>query len=216
MREPSRLSNWLKRTEFPKFIDATTTDSAASTSHTVNLPSPSAGQLLVVAIRTSGTATITFSGYTQLLQVAATDQIACFYKISDGTEGAGDSLTTSASVRIAAVALRFSGAGVPELAGLNRSITTANPPWDPIHTGFGVKDYCFLVVATCEDTATSFTAPSGYSGGSLLIGGGSGSGRASVGWSFKFARASRDAPGTGTWGAGSRVSYNFGLAIPPG
>jgi hypothetical protein len=217
------LRDWLYQRRFPQFIKSTTTNVSTNTaSATINIGSPTAGQLVVVCARQAGgSSSLTMPGGWSTIEGnngdASDDAVIIGYRACDGSEGATITITSGGSSRWAAVALTFTGAGTPTKGQVQfRFLATANPITDPTHISWGVKDYCFVNFATWDGDATLSSAPTGYeNSGSIANTGATGTGRASVGWAMKFSRASRDVVGAWTISA-SNNTMNQGIAIPPG
>ena len=94
--------------------------STAATSHAINVGSPVSGTLLVVLVRfAAAPGTVTFTGYTSLNGAAgdssdaSDDTTMVFVRQADGTEGASDTLTTTSSVKLAAISWEITGAENP-------------------------------------------------------------------------------------------------------
>jgi hypothetical protein len=216
------LTNWIDNHRGPRLINSHTTDlSTNTTSHNVNVGSPADGEMVLIAFRTTVAATVTPpGGWSTMVDFGSGDQLVVVYRRCDGTEGATETFGTNVNSRAAAVALRYLNAGSPVLATFVFGTTTTNPSHHAIHQGVGVRDMCFLSLATWEGGATVSSRPSGYSNNSPSAGeivntGSSGAGLATVAWTMKFARQSRDA--TGSWSISvNSATINCGVAIPPG
>lgn len=143
----------------------------AATSHTINVNSPSAGDLLIVYARFAGAAgTVTFTGYTQLAtdsSDASDDDNYIFYRWADGTEGATDPMSTANSIKLATICWRITGACNPAIQAPFMSavaIGTAaniNPTAAPT-SGQGTRDYLYLTVIGLDSETATATQPTGY------------------------------------------------------
>src|SRR5688572_15589658 len=104
---------------FPSVVSRTITDiETGATSHNINVGSPSAGNLILNCMRTNtGPGTVTFTGYTPLVNGdstdASNDATFIWVRQADGTEGASDPLTTTNTCKIEAVNYVISGAEDP-------------------------------------------------------------------------------------------------------
>jgi hypothetical protein len=148
--------------------------STAGTSHAINVGSPVAGTLLIVLVRfAAAPGTVTFTGYTQLASDtsdATDDQTMIFARTADGTEGATDTLTTTNSVKAAAICWEITGAETvtnspPTLSTVAVGTTAANGA-DP---GSAVpveapQDTLYLALMGLDGEGNAPTvAPSSYS-----------------------------------------------------
>jgi hypothetical protein len=217
------LTRWLRKEQFPKLLGAHTTDGSSSASpQNVNIGSPGAGQLVVICIRLTAATTITTpGGWTLIATTQENDRTGVYYRLCDGSEGATVSFTFGVATRFAAVALRFSGAGIPLLAQFTRQRTTGTTqPQDPMSEYWGKRDYCYVCFLTYEGGSIFSTRPSGYSSlstesGTITNTGSSGAGLSTVHWTMKFSRSTRDAAGNWTT-TGNAVWSTIGVQIPPG
>ena len=94
-----------------------TNGSGATATPTVQLPSPpvDARNVLVMLIRVAASGSISFPGWTALINAApdaSTDQVGIFYRASDGTEGTSV-IGASASARFAAIVWEIAGSFHP-------------------------------------------------------------------------------------------------------
>lgn len=145
---------------------ATTT---AGTSHTISLGSPTAGWIIVVFVRYAGApGTVTFTGYTSLVSDssdASDDTTQIFWKLSDGTEGADDTLTTANSIKLAAFSVRASEAAnrAPAISAVAVGTTVANTcsPNNVAPTQL-LEDTLYLAFGGCDGESTFTAAPTNY------------------------------------------------------
>ncbi len=203
-----------------------TSTSTANTTHAVNVGSPANGDFQVVAARFNGDpGTVTFTGYTALVSAdnadASDDASYIFYRASDGSEGATDTLTTVNSVKAAFVAWVITGADtsiVPDISTV--AITAAANGCNPTSvsgTG-GSKDYLFLAIMTMDGEATDPTAePTNYTN---LVSANSGTAASTlsntiVGGATRQLTAASDDPGAFTHGAPASGGSAWVLAIHP-
>lgn len=154
-----------------RVTSATTT---AGTTHTVNLGSPAAGDLLCIWIRFAGApGTVTWAGYTGLFvntADASDDESRFYYRLATGAEGASVNLTTANSVKMAAITWIITGAADPGTqapeVGTIAVGTVANPDPGIVTPTGGSKDYLFLECCGGDGeliTYTSSTTPSAFS-----------------------------------------------------
>lgn len=142
-----------------------------TTSHAVTMPAGVvSGDLLIIFMGLDGGGTLTWpSGFVELIDVAAQ---ACHqgvaYKVSDGTEGASITVTSTASEKSAHVCYRITGQSLvtnPEVSSTaNGENTLPNPP--ALTPTGGAKNYLWLV-GWGGDGGTAFLtlfAPLSYSG----------------------------------------------------
>lgn len=156
---------------------AETAISTAATSHVVNLPSGTTGNLLV-AIMSKGSQGTTptvdpLTGWNELLDEAQTLGLYIAWRVADGTEGATTTFTLSSATRGAWIVYEISGAADPTVRApeigttATGSSTTPNPPSVAV-TG-GSRDIltiaCFGRSGEEADDDTWVTsAPSGFGG----------------------------------------------------
>lgn len=160
----------------------TTGDSAAGTSHTINLPGSLVSGNLGVLIIGSGAnpGTVTATGWTFLAaDSGGTSQYLSFgYRTLNGTEGATVTVSTSNSTKCACIAYQISGwSGTPEKATVaNGTSTTPDPP--AITPSWGTADILVLAaIAVANNASITTAAPTNYtnlqtigtSGGSTAI-----------------------------------------------
>jgi hypothetical protein len=162
---------------FPVVV--TTNESAtptASTSHIVNLPASLVAGNLILILCDKGTPAVTatfnaLAGWDELLDENIASGLAMWYRVSDGTEGATVTFTSSGAIRDACTSYQISGAEnpatqAPQLstvataASANPNATTCTP------TG-GAKDYLWITMfgqvgeQADDDTLVSVT-PTNY------------------------------------------------------
>jgi len=219
---------------FPTAVATSGGNSTGDSTPTIALPDNAAvGDLMLIAIRTGQTVTVTWPASPAWVELfedgsdASNDVTAVAYRRVDGTEGWGDTgntidLTLSSSVKSAYVAYKISGAIDPATQAPQHSTVTVGTgaTIDPVSltpTG-GAKDYLWLLVATYDGVEVVGTAPSGYSnavtGASST---GAASGNASVACCQRAANAASEEPGTWTiGGAGATVGWSaWTFAIHP-
>ena len=206
----------------------TTNITTAGTSHAINVGSPVSGTLLVVFVRfAAAPGTVTFTGYTQLVadtSDASDDDTRAYYRQADGTEGATDTLSTTSSVKLAAIAYEVTGAAnpasqAPEVSAVQTGTTVANQAGtnvviDP--TG-GTKDYLFIAFAGLDQEGVTFSGPSGYSNNANANSGTTGAVAANtcIGSASRQATISEEIPGAFTHGAAANGWASFCVAVHP-
>lgn len=146
----------------------------ASGTHAINVGSPTAGTLLIVAIRfAADPGTITFTGYTLLASDssdASDDTTAIYCRQADGAEGATDTLTTANNVKAAAIAWEITGADDPAwsrptvstVAVGTTAANSANP--NSAAPAGAPQDTLYLAIAGGDGEVGAYTAsPTNYS-----------------------------------------------------
>lgn len=143
----------------------TSQTTTAGTAHTINVGSPSAGTLLIVAMRFAvGTFSVqTFTGYDNLASDGSDpsgDLTTIYYRWADGSEGASDPLTTTGNTKMAGITWLVTGAADPSggandvpaistvatggTTGANSihssSVAPKVPPQDTLYLTFGGYD----------------------------------------------------------------------------
>jgi hypothetical protein len=142
----------------------------AVTPWAVNVGSPSAGTLLVVYLRWSGTATISaFTGYTQIAldsSDATDDNTALYWRWADGAEGATDDVSFSAGPKGAAISWEVTGAGneAPNISTVSVGTTAANSANSSSVAPVGApRDTLYISVAGGDGEVGAYTAvPTNY------------------------------------------------------
>lgn len=147
----------------------------ASTNHTINLPTATAGQLLLIVLSKgtpANTATIdAHSELTELLDENVSLGLYVAYRLMDGTEPSSYTLVTSASIRTASLVYRVSGtadpASVAPQIGTTGTGTSATPDPPSSATPPSTKDYLFITFygaagEEADDDTWSDTSPSNY------------------------------------------------------
>ena len=160
---------------------ATTSEGAAGTSHTVNLPSGiTAGNLLVLAISGVQTSPVTTpSGWTlhsdaNLYDPGFHNLARIYWRIADGNEGSTLSMTSSADAAFGAVCYRISGATATD--PLTALTYAKSNPWDgypnpPLSSIDLQRDWLFVAGVIDYSAAQLMTgAPTGYSTMSTGVG----------------------------------------------
>jgi hypothetical protein len=147
----------------------------AATSHAINVGSPSAGTLLIVFVRFAGAAgTVTFTGYTPLVTQnnadASDDETSIYYRWADGSEGATDTLSTTNSIKLAAICWEVTGAenpafSAPTVSTVATGTTTANTANPSSVAPDGApQDTLYLALAGGDGEVGAYTAsPTNYS-----------------------------------------------------
>ena len=145
----------------------------AGTSHTINLPTATANQLLLIILdKGSTSATVNaHSELTELLDEASANGLYIAYRWMNGSEPASYTLTTSASTRSASFAYRISGAENPATQapqiGTTSSGTSATPDPPASATPGSSKDFLFIAFygaagEEADDDTWSDTPPTNY------------------------------------------------------
>jgi len=122
----------------------------AGTNHTINLPTPTAGQLLLIILDKGSTAaTVNAHGsLTELLDENLGNGLYIAYRWMDGGESSPFTLVTSGSTRSASFAYRISGAENPATTapqiGTTGTGTSATPDPPTSATPPSSKDYLFI------------------------------------------------------------------------
>jgi hypothetical protein len=162
-------------TQAPTIITTNTGNEAvADTTYSCPLPaSLVSGNLIIVIgalwVSASASQFNTPSGWTQLFQSSGTStlrSLACFYRVSDGLEGATLAMTTTVNAFKSSVAYQLSGhVGAPE-AGTVATGSTSVPDPPSLSPSWGSRPTLWLA-AMAHTVATAVqTAPSGY--GSII------------------------------------------------
>jgi len=209
-------------TNFPT-VEATnySHEATAVTSHDVSLPSGiQAGDLLLVVFGSYVvTAITTPSGWSKIGDTDAYStyiQMAQFYKIADGEEGATVAITTAGSTKSSAVAYRITGfdsATAPEKGTAATSVnTTPNPP--SVSPTWGSDDNLFIAVETNRINSAVTAYPTNYSDNQVNAVNSSSTTSSSTGICSREYAASSDDPGTFTIAA-SRYAVANTIVIKP-
>lgn len=199
----------------------------AATSHAINVGSPAAGTLLIVLVRFAGNqGTVTFTGYTPLVfdgSDASDDQTWIFYRDADGTEGATDTLTTSNSIKLAAICWEITGAedattSPPVLSTVAVGTTAANSANpDSVAPAGAPRDTLYLALMGLDGEGNAPSgAPTNYSNLTTANSGTGGvaSTNCSVGGASRaLTSSSSDNPGTFTHAAATTGWTAFTLAV---
>ena len=139
----------------------------AATSHAMDLPLYSSGDLLLVLVSTTNAATASISGWTELFAAnrvssAGQDRITCLYRTSDGSEGTSVSISCSASENAAAVGYsisRYSSAAIEYNTATGNSITPDPPSLSP---GAGSGEYLWIAAMATTGARYPVSYSSGY------------------------------------------------------
>jgi len=151
----------------------TANPTTAATSHTVDLPTATAGHLLIIIADKGSTAATTTDngGLTELLDENNANGLYIACKQMDGSEPASYTLTTSASTRLSCIAYRISGAENPATTlpalGTTGTGTSATPDPPASATPPSSKDYLFIALAgmageEADDDTWGNTPPTNY------------------------------------------------------
>jgi hypothetical protein len=205
---------------------------SAGTSHAINVGSPAAGTGLIVVVRFAGDpGTVTFTGYLEIALAsndASDDDMRIFTRVANGSEGATDTLTTTNSVKAAAICWEITGygtsSGFMEVAVANpvtftTAANSANPPQVPATPGL-TKQFLFLVVAGQDGEVGAYTAaPTNYTSPGLVTAnsgtGGSASSNCYMGGASRQLTATSDDAGVFTHGAATTGGMAWALAVYP-
>jgi len=144
----------------------------AGTSHTINLPTPTAGQLLLIILDKGSTSASVnaHSELTELLDEGIANGLYIACRQMNGAEASPYTLTTSAATRTASFAYRISGAmdlasRLPQV-GVTAVAGSATPD-PPAITPTALKDYLFIAFygspgEAVDDDTWSDTPPTNY------------------------------------------------------
>lgn len=145
----------------------------AGTSHTINLPTATAGQLLLIILDKGSTAAMinAHASLTELLDENSGNGLYIAYRQMDGAEPASYTLTSSASTRTASMAYRISGhinpaAQAPQI-GSTGSGTSATPDPPASAAPGSTQDFLFIAFAgmageEADDDTWGNTPPTNY------------------------------------------------------
>jgi hypothetical protein len=146
--------------------------STAATTHAVNVGSPVAGTLVIVAVRfAAAPGAVTFTGYTPFAGPDASDASAgtttLFYRWADGTEGATDDCSPTNSVKASYLSWEITGAQneAPTASTVAIGTTVANTanPTSVAPNG-APADTLYLAIMTMDgETNTPTASPTNYS-----------------------------------------------------
>lgn len=150
---------------YPLVKSRATTNSAPSTTHSINLPTGIiAGDLLLMLVGASGITGVS-AGWTAL------DALSALYRIADGTETPPTITVGPSAVNLTAVVYRIANySGVPQSASIvtGASATTHDPP--ALSPSWGLKNTLWFAQGTCPtNTVTSFAStPANYTDADFL------------------------------------------------
>lgn len=145
----------------------------AGTSHVINLPTATAGQLLLIILDKGSTAATinAHASLTELLDENLANGLYIAYRQMDGTEPASYTLTSSANTRSASLAYRISGhinpsAQAPQI-GTTGTGTSATPDPPASATPGSSQDFLFIAFAgmageEADDDTWGNTPPTNY------------------------------------------------------
>ena len=158
--------------------------STAGTTHSVNLPTGiAAGDLLLLCSDKGSTAATVnaLTGWTELLDENSANGLYVAYRWADGTEVGPLAMGTSASTRLATIALRVSGAENPATQapqiGTTATGTSVNPDPPAVTPTGGSKDYLSVAFfgsagEEADDDTWVTAVPTGYTSPALQKTGG--------------------------------------------
>lgn len=200
---------------FPAIETTAQGNTAASTSHTVTLPTGIvSGNLVLIFFShidatAQGNPTTWPAGWTELSDdensVASNKPVLSIgYRFCDGSEGASITVTTADNLRAAYIGFRISGnhaSTAPEKGTVSidsASNTTSDPP--SLTPSWGAKDTLWFAASAVQANTASPTFPTNYTYSSLdedtgLIA----ATRAALGVGARQLNATSDDPGTFTW-----------------
>jgi len=201
----------------------------------VNVGSPTADVLLIVAARfAADPGAITFTGYTQLAldaSDATDDTTAIYYRWADGTEGTQDTVDPTNSVKGCTLCWGITGAAdpatqPPEVSAVAVGTTTANTANPDIVTPTGgSNDYLFLALMGLAGEGNAPTAaPTNYGNLTTANSGTTGAvaTNCSIGGASRQLTAASDNPGvfthlaaTGGWTAWAVVIHPAAAVVGP-
>jgi hypothetical protein len=202
----------------------------AATSHNVNVGSPVAGTLLIVAVRfTVDPGVVVFTGYTAFAGPASTDASSgfttIFYRWADGTEGATDVCAPTNSTKAAYLSWEITGAedpaSLPPAASTvaigTTTANTANPT--SVSAPNAPQDTLYLAIMTMDgETNTPTASPTSYSAITVANSGTGGATTANgfvAGGSRALTASSSEDPGAFTHPGAVSGWSAFAVAIPP-
>lgn len=145
----------------------------AGVNHTINLPTATAGHLLLIVLdKGSTSATVNAHGsLTELLDEASANGLYVAYRQMDGTEPASYTLVTSANTRTASFAYRISGHLTPTVQapqlGTTGTGTSATPDPPASASPGSSQDFLFIAFAgmageEADDDTWGNTPPTNY------------------------------------------------------
>jgi hypothetical protein len=201
---------------------------SAGTSHAINVGSPTAGTLLIVAVRFGGDpGTVTFTGYTVLAgpdsSDASDDTTILFVRQADGGEGASDTLGTANSIKLGAIAWEITGADDPAwsrptvstVAVGTTAANSANPT--SVAPAGAPQDTLYLAISGGDGEVGAYTAsPTNYSAITAANSGTGGAATSNVlmgGASRALTASSSEDPGAFTHAAHSNGWTAYTVAI---
>lgn len=153
---------------FPQVqTNATSTEESATSQHDISMPSGIVSGDLLFAFATLGATAInpldTPSGWRQLFHIFdASSCSAGYYRIADGTEGAGIQLQTYKTDLSAHVALRVSTVGGPPEVAASSGGSTSTPDPGSLAPSWGARDNLWLIFEGHRNSSITVTPSSGY------------------------------------------------------
>ena len=171
----------------PTIVATATTNNAANTTHSVNLPAGNVGDMLIVFIGGGGI-TAANGGWTSL------DTLSAVYRVATGADAL--SVTLSGSFTLTAVAYRIRGyAGVPEAVSVTAaSVTTIDPPALTPSWGLANNLWFASCIYSYPSAITLTATPANY-GDAIFVPPAIGANNSAVYTSTRFLRATSDDPG---------------------
>lgn len=148
----------------------TSATAAASTSHTVNLPTGIArDDLLVVFFGTVTSANAVGQAVTDWTRIQPGGRIIFYTRVADGSEGSTLAVTTDISTKAAHASYRVTGQHASTAPVKANSVTTTDAAPDPPNLApvGGSADYLWIVFGCNDGTATVSTWPTGYTADQL-------------------------------------------------
>lgn len=183
------------------------TAAGSATTHAMPLPaSLASGDLLVIffSIDAAGGTITTPAGWTQLFTASNSPVVAsCFYKISNGAEGASVTITHT-SGKAGGTSYRISTgtwSGTPEAAATAATGSSATPDPPSVTPSWGSADNLFLAASFIQEVGVISSAPTNYS--NALTGASGSTSAVTTGSAQRQLTSATDDPGTFTWGSSS-------------
>lgn len=193
----------------PKWVETIeSTTAVASTTHTVNLPTPVAGDkwIFVGTWNVNNTITHTPALFTNLASNAmGNGQSEVWIRDVDGTEGATTTFTSSTSDQGSFQVIRVSGTTIGLVSGTdynlatNTATNTLMPDPPSVTAGWGIDENLFLVLLSTRPTDAAVSAyPANYSNGTDTITGNGNPNGATAASATRVLTAATDDPATFT------------------
>lgn len=155
---------------FPTVQGTPATNSGTPTTVTVNLPADlAAGELLIAFVALTHTAAATLTppaGWETVYNTVGggnNRRSACFWRKSDGAEGASFAVTASLSTAWATVAYRVNNwGGIPEGGTLATGVSTTNPDPPNLAPSWGARDTLWFAHMGRNNNSGTPTAPTDF------------------------------------------------------